>query len=35
MMSGYFLRNAEQRMAFEQSIQATKAPDKNNPSSPE
>jgi hypothetical protein len=35
MMSGYFLRNAEQRMAFEQSIQTASASDQNNPSSPE
>lgn len=27
MMSGYFIRNAEQRMAFERSLQAT-APDR-------
>jgi hypothetical protein len=25
MISGYFLRNAEQRMAFEKSLQATEA----------
>jgi hypothetical protein len=26
MMSGYFLRNAEQRMAFEKSLQTTEFP---------
>lgn len=33
MMSGYFLRNAEQRMAFEQSIQATTGSDQSDSSS--
>lgn len=30
MMSGYFLRNAEQRMNFEQSLQATASPSSEN-----